>query len=414
MRPLRTLALVTLTLPAFLVACTEDTESVATTTAAPSGEAGTAAPSTTAPPTSAPSTSSTSSTIPATTAPGADGSLLGVPIVDPATCAFGEPSESSAPEITFVTRGFLLAATVDGPPVRCIAPFENQQRIVWGPQADRLLTGTTRVTADQSFSGVVGDGATFTRPTGRNLVWVDRDRLWKSALDGGDVRDISFLERHLAVAYHPAGVEIATVGIDSDGRHGVWIARNDGTNAQRVVRAEAATITEVAFSESTGFYLSFIASHPDGTMHLHELTLIDEAGLAVQNEFEASIALETSRSLTRLVADPWSDQIAVTEGSCADPEGPRARISWLADDVLPGAAATEAVGWISGSRLVVAAYRDGCDGPRDLWITGPGNGDGEDTDPVLLVRDVGPAVAVRAIHPTPPPPLGEIDLEEFA
>lgn len=342
-----------------------------------------------------------------------DGSLVGRPAVDPASCGFGDAPGADAVEIAFVRDGYLLAADRNGT-LRCVAPFENQERMVWGPGGDRLLLDTTRVTADGAFAGVVGTGASFTRPTGRNLVWVEEGRLWKAATDGSSLREISFLGEHVAVAYHPAGVEIATVGLDDEGRYGVWVARNDGTEPQRVVTAEEATISELAFSESSGFFLSFVAEHEDGTTHLHELTLVDAQGLTVRNEFDASIALETNRSISGIVANPWSDEIVVTEGTCADPEGPRARLPWGGSIPAPLTdVATEAVAWLPDFELLLAVYPEGCEGPRELWIVGTGEGLPTYDEPVQLARDVG-ITAVRAAFPDPPQPLGEIDLDDFA
>lgn len=393
-----------------VAACTGGTEPAPTTAGSPPET--TTATSAAASPTTVPTlTLAPPTTLPRTTAaPVDDGSLVGVVVTDPTTCALGEPPAVDAPEVTFVSDGFLVAATADGRSVRCIAPFETQTHLVWGPYGDRLLAGTTRVAADESFAGGIGPDATFTRPTGRNLVWVEDGRLWKSGFDGSDVRDISFLGTHVAVAYHPAGVEIATAGVDDAGHHGVWVARNDGTEATRVVRAEDAMISEVVFSENSGFFLSFIATRPDGASHVHELTLVGEDGTAVHNEFDASIALETTTTLTGLRANPWTDEIALTEGSCDDPDGPRARLTWSDEPVFPEPAATEAVGWIAASRLLVVALPEGCEGPRDLWIVDTDAASDEE----LLVRNVGPAVAVRAVLPEPPLALGNIDLEEFA
>lgn len=397
-----------------VVAACSDTATTTTTDASPS------ATSTTQVTTTQEGTISTTTVPPSTivettttTRPVEDGSLVGRPAIDPGACAFGEVPGPGAAEVTFVRDGYLLAANRSGT-LRCVAPFENQERVVWGPAGDRLLLDTTRITADDAYSGIVGEDASFTRPTGRNLVWVEDGRLWKSATDGTSLRDISFLGEHVAVAYHPAGVEIATVGIDEDGRYGVWVARNDGTEAQRVVTAEEATITEVAFSESSGFFLSFIARHQDGTSHLHELTLVDAQGLAVRNEFDASIALETDRTLGGIVANPWSDEIAVTEGSCGDPEGPRARLPWGGDIPAPLTdMATEAVAWLPDFELLLAAYPNGCDEVRELWIVGTGEGLPAFDNPELLAIDVG-VTAVRAAFPDPPIPLGDVDLDDFA
>lgn len=402
---------VTLALSLMAGACSD----TATTTTLP---ASTTVGSSVAPPTTT-GVASTSSTPPTTAASSTttvaveDGSLVGRPAIDPTTCDFGAPPEAGVAEITFVRDGFLLAADRNGA-VRCIAPFENQQRLVWGPAGDRLLLDTTRVALDSVFAGIVGDGAHFTRPTGRNLIWVEDGRLWKSAVDGTSLRDITFLPEHFAVAYHPAGVEIATVGVDEQGRYGVWVARNDGLDPQRVVTAEEAVITDVAFSQSSGFFLSFAATHEDGTSHVHELTLVDADGLAVRNEFDTSIALESTRPLGGIVANPWSDEIAFTEGTCSDAEGPRARLPWGAEiggplDEIP----TEVIGWLPGSELLIAAYPEGCDGPAELWVAGTFDGQPTFDRPELLARDVGPA-AVRVLYPDPPLPLGEIDLDDFA
>ena len=386
---------------------TSPASTITATTVATTAATAPPRPTTEAPPTTAgPVTTNTLAV--------ADGSLVGRPLIDPLACAFGDPPPADEVEITFVRDGYLLAADRDTWQLRCVAPFENQERMMWGPAGDRLLLDTTRVTADGAFAGVVGSEALFTRPTGRNLIWVEDGRLWKAATDGSSLREISFLGEHVAVAYHPAGVEIATVGIDDEGRYGVWISRNDGTEAQRVVTADEATITEVAFSESSGFFLSFIAEHEDGTSHLHEIALVDAQGLAVRNEFDASIALETNRSLSGLVANPWTDEIAVTEGTCADPDGPRARLPWGAEipSSLPEMP-TEVIAWLPGSELLLGAYPTGCDGIRELWVVGTGEGVPTFAMPDLFARQVG-TTAVRAALPDPPLPLGEIDLDDFA
>ena len=358
----------------------------------------------------------TTSQIPSTAvAPVDDGSVFGVPRFDPATCGeLGRAPDPGRYEIAFGWNGFLLGGDpVDGT-LRCITPLENQERIVWGPLANQMLLGTARVTSATTYAGTVGPGAHFTRPTGRNLVWLEDGRLWKAALDGSNIRDISFLARHDTVAYHPAGVEIAVSGVDEAGVHGIWIARNDGTGAQRAVTSSAAMITMLTFGKSSGFLLSFVAEHDDGTTHLHELTLVDTEGVAPSNEFDASIALETDRRLASIFSNPWTDLVAVTEGSCDEPEGPRVRLAW-GNEVSPSLRSiqSEVVGWVSEFELVIAVYPAGCDQPRELWVSAGGGAVDTPSGPVLLVRDAGVA-AVRTLLPEPPKPLGEIDLDDFA
>ena len=70
--------------------------------------------------------------------------------------------------------------------------------------------------------------------------------------------------------------------------------------------------------------------------------------------------------------------------------------------------ATEALAWLPEFDLLIAAYPEGCDGPRELWVVSDGLG----AEPLLIVRNAG-ATAVRAVFPEPPKPLGEIDLDDF-
>ena len=69
------------------------------------------------------------------------------------------------------------------------------------------------------------------------------------------------------------------------------------------------------------------------------------------------------------------------------------------------------VGWLPGQQLLVAANADGCDRPVGLWVVDvvPGG----PASATLLVTDVDRA-AIRAVVPDPPPPLGDVSVDDFA
>lgn len=96
---------------------------------------------------------------------------------------------------------------------------------------------------------------------------------------GGDSTDISFLDRHDAVTYHPAGEHISTSGVAADGSYGLYLATNLGTKPQLLARGEAARfITNLRFTED-GRHLYYTARHGPRDWHLHRLSVGEEAKL---------------------------------------------------------------------------------------------------------------------------------------
>src|SRR5688500_335146 len=96
---------------------------------------------------------------------------------------------------------------------------------------------------------------------------------------GGRATDISFLQRHDAVTYHPAGEHIATSGLAADGSYGLHLATNVGGEPMLLARGEAARfITNLYFSEN-GLWLYYTAKHGPEDWHLHRLLIGQDARL---------------------------------------------------------------------------------------------------------------------------------------
>jgi hypothetical protein len=239
---------------------------------------------------------------------------------------------------------------------------------------------------------------------------VDGGRLLKAGSDDTQARDLTFLDRHDAVTYHPAGVQIATTGEVDDGNRGVWLAGNEGSNPRLIVRADEATVHDFTFNHD-GRSAYFLADH-GGEWHVHDIFLALPEDDPLANEFDATIRYESSRPLSHLVVSAWDGLWAAQDGTC----GSGSRVV-IGEATLPAELAqVEAfpVGWLPNLQLVVAAYPDGCDGAADLWVVdvvfeGSSSGSSSAT---LLVTDVDGA-ATRAAVPDPPAPLGDVSQDEF-
>ncbi len=311
-------------------------------------------------------------------------------------------------QVSFLTGGVLYVADPNGDHVQCVGEVSTSHPLVWGPVGDRLIAGEVVIAEGASAPFPTAAQATWSRPTGTSLVWVDGGRLFKSASGDAQARDLTFLARHDAVTYHPAGIEIASIGEADDGTLGVWLTSNEGADPRLIVRAEEATVHEFTFTHD-GVSAFFLADH-DGHWHVHDIFLVLPEDDPSANEFDATIRFESSDPLSNLVVSPWGGLWAAQEGSC----GSGSRVVTGEEFSLPRQL-TEVegfpVGWLPGPRLVVASYPDGCGQPADLWVVDASVDGVSSVD--LLVSGVEGA-AIRAALPEPPGPLGASSLDDFA
>lgn len=321
------------------------------------------------------------------------------------------------PRITYVQEGRLLSVSPEGHDVTClletarIRPFPQ-----WGPRGDRLLM------AGVSYLGgnrrkLLEDPkqiARWSRPRGESVIYTEdnRARLMKVPAGGGAAQNISFLTRHDAFVYHPAGTHIAAAGADEHGRYGIYIATNVGTKRFLVARGEnAQAIGGLEFSPD-GRHLFFIANHSDGTNHIHDLQLATGRDLGELDKPLADTGIDTllatTDPLSAPVVSPFSKRprLSFVRGQCDTKS--QTYVWRKGDDAVPiewpvSGEQTRPVGWVPNGQLLVEVGRAGsCAGGGSLQAW-----DQLTEERSLIAADVGVGhVAVRATLPkSPEPPL---------
>ncbi len=96
-----------------------------------------------------------------------------------------------------------------------------------------------------------------------------------SSLPAEAIRSTSFLARHDAAVYHPAGTHVVSSGLARrGGSNGLWVATNRGSNPRLLARGETATsISNLVFTAN--HQLLFVADYGDHK-DLHQLDLTNE------------------------------------------------------------------------------------------------------------------------------------------
>ena len=316
----------------------------------------------------------------------------------------GWSSAPVRPEITFGSHGRLFSFDPATGDVLCLARRTGIE-MEWGARGDRLLTRAPEKVAYTSggLRRLPGDirYETWSRPTGTSIIYVSHDfgRLLKQEVATGEVTDVSFLAQHLDVAYHPAGTHIAVAGETENGRVGVFLATNRGTQVQQIVSGhKAEQVGELGFSHD-GRRLYFQAAHGDRLdLHAVELATGEEAGS--MSESLVSHSLKTIFSGDKgpyYAVSPFSRRPRVLYGPCVPGE---ARIRMGAEEAAldPALGAIDPVGWLPDDTVVFLAYPGRCDdfGEGDLYSWKNG-------EATLLVENVDGA-AVRARLPKAPDP----------
>ena len=311
------------------------------------------------------------------------------------------------PQITFTASGRLYALDVAGGAALCLDE-RSSHRIEWGGRGDRVLLTAGRDPLAYGESFVVEPAAgnreiTWSKPTGTSLVFVsyDQERLLKEEVATGKVTDISFLDFHFDVAYHPAGTHIAVAGMDDRGRIGLFLATNEGTDVFQIVRGETADhIDALAFSHD-GRRLYFRGQHGD-RFDLHSVRILTGAETADTERALLDAHLETLYSGVQapsFAVSPFERKPHLLYGGCVAFRSD-ARIVIGRDETLldPDLGGIEPVGWLPDGTALFIAHEERCDefGEGDLYSW-------KDGAMTLLVEDVDGA-AVRARLPDPPDP----------
>lgn len=293
--------------------------------------------------------------------------------------------------------------SAEGSDLHCLVPVERPLTLDWHPGGERVLLGGLQTITTAGERPAVTEqvrSPRWSQPTGRATVHIsiDRRRLLKVPAEGGPTTDISFLERHDEVVYHPAGTHIAVAGLRADGQYGIYLARNDGTDPKPLAEAEQAeSISSMAFHE-TGEWMYFAADH-GSHHHLHHLHLRE--GISTHAESPDPIG--------KVVLDRSNDQVAFRQGDCDRQTTtliqrfPRDETDFENQALPQLASFVEPAWWLSEGRLLLISRDSGCDGPGDLHLwTDDGTPEGSVS---LLARDVDrAAVRVAGVQPTAFPP----------
>ncbi|HJR44301.1 MAG TPA: hypothetical protein VJ927_01715 [Actinomycetota bacterium] len=313
------------------------------------------------------------------------------------------------PQLTFLKDGKLLAYEPATGTVRCLEK-RRAFGLAWGPRGDRvLLAGRANGAFGASFESLVpGDNRelAWSRPTGTSVVYVTHDyaRLLKQEVATDRVTDISFLEAHFDVAYHPAGTHIAVAGRNERGDVGLYLATNEGTEVQRVVRGENAEYIDGLEFSHDGRKLYFRGHHADH-LDLHTVRIFtgEETGDATRDLLDGR--LETIYSGDRapyFTVSPFARKTHLMFSSrCRTEDGTPAGVivgdsQSSLDQALGG---LQPVGWLPDDSVAFLAFGSHrCDevGEGDLYSW-------RDGAVTLVVEDVD-AAAVRVRLPAAPDP----------
>ena len=313
-------------------------------------------------------------------------------------------------QITFTARGRLFALDPADGTVRCI-DRRSSYRLEWGGRGDRLLmtSGREPIAYGASFvAGPPGDNReiTWSKPVGTSLVYVTHDYagLLKEEVATRKVSDISFLDQHFDVAYHPAGMHIAVSGQTSRGRVGLFLATNEGTEIQQIVRGETADYIDGLEFSHDGRFLYFRADHGD-RLELHAVRILTGEESADTERDLVTLELDTIYSGPKApywTVSPFSRKRRLLfTARCRDGrEGPATIVQGdVRTQLDPELGGIDPVGWLpDGSVAFLAFGRSPCDdsGKGDLYLWNGG-------ETKLLVNNVD-AAAIRARLPDAPDP----------
>ncbi len=339
-----------------------------------------------------------------------------IPLVrDVVNCAPGwSDLTSDGGEITFSRDGDLYSFDPASGDLRCLAHVDRDpHRLDWNPAGDRLLVDDDLiVSADgprpSGFSpGTIG--ISWTQPKGTSLIApsVDGSAVRHvSASNPADEIDVSSLTTTWAAAYHPSGLAVASAGIDSIGRAGLFLADNRGRDPQLLVFLDdpATRITEIAFGP-TGDWIVFVHDHTAGTVeagvaaHIHRLQL---PGLGLEDVASLSDVvpngLIASEQVDATVA--WQQESAITDVQALSLANDVSKLLGFAEMI------TRPVGFYADGTVVATVFPMGGSGAGQAWAFPPAG------DPILIANGIS-AAATRTIHHpnwTDPP----LDLEARA
>lgn len=330
----------------------------------------------------------------------------------------------TASQLTFVAMARLWQIEPDGS-IACLAEVpDSTEMVAWSPRGERVVFSDGRVLDADGESrapgGISGDVAGWTWPTGLRFLETNGPALRKHEADGSGIIDISVVDHHEVVTYHPDGLHFAAFGtapitfIEFVGglevpsvfdQLSLFIVRNGDPEPHQLVTPVDATITDAAFS-SDGTRISFVAVHEGSDHHVHSFDLsamIFDDGeqkfltqLREEQELTA-IYVESAEELHHLTIDPANpDRLLYADGTCG--AGSSVHLVNFVDEaaepisIADGLAAIP-IGFLSGDRAAVLEVADDCQPTGALWVI-----DLADGARTKVAEDVASA-AVRAPAP---------------
>ena len=352
-----------------------------------------------------------------TTTAGATGDALG------GSCSAPMGEVGPEGQVTFVRDGRVFLVAPRAPAATCAYDLGRRSvnRLAWSPDSTALLLGSDQVARGEviTASGYLPTNAdvNWSGPKGKSLLATTATgELVKRDSRTGARTDLSFLPKHIASTYHPAGKAIISVGETPDPEVvgadvGVYVTTNTGTESRLLVSDESgAVLSEPGFSGS-GELLYFLARHGSGSAaqsHVHEF----DTRVAT-----IDVMLDVAAPLAHLTTSGVDDSVAVRVGECegssptdvqfiTDRAGPfeslRDRVPALGEGWLAP------VGWLPGKRLAVLVRAAGCDGPATLVLVDL------KTLSVRTIADDVSMAATRTVHAIPEELAIPIGLEAVA
>ncbi|HZQ87172.1 MAG TPA: hypothetical protein VFA83_20180, partial [Acidimicrobiales bacterium] len=147
-----------------------------------------------------------------------------------------------AGSVTFVDSGRLYAVSENGGAPTCLDADVGSGTPRWNGDGDKVILPDGRVDKGQGPQAVTTGNPlalSWSYPHGTAVLQVDQSgRLSWVPSGGGKPLDITFLARHDAAIYHPAGTHIISSGLSKDGAYGLFVATNRGEDVRMIVRGE--------------------------------------------------------------------------------------------------------------------------------------------------------------------------------
>jgi hypothetical protein len=307
------------------------------------------------------------------------------------------------PQLSFVLGSELFVARRTADVARCVLEISSPADLEWGPLGDRVHFGDLRRYQGEGIVSLddTTESIAWSRPTGTAIVYVSEERLMKVDAFGDESVDISFLEDHDEVVYHPAGTHVATTGTAEDGTYGLWLATNVGEGEQLLAIGEDARRIFSLFFSHDGRMIYYAAEHDDHfDVHSLRLAVQDKKG-EIRDAKLGTLDTASTEMGDVVVSEFAPDSVAYTVGSCE--EGKTTRVWDGSVTELGGELegfSTEPVGWMPGGELLVLARPEGCEGAGTLYAWGP-------DQTTRLVEGASVAGVRAALPPAPDPPASQ-------